>query len=340
MESKLEEIRGQLQDKIEVSRKLKTENTEIIKQRNTCETKQNKIQDRLSQNQLLENQLKEKKSEMKSFQLAQKYLNSKLQFCEDERTNVKSRLKSFGSIISDCKLIVDGEIVNHTMFTDPGLNFNVTIAPSTPDCLLRILAVGGGGHGGTSGGGSGYINYTTRTIISRSSEYKIGIKVGNISQATIVTLDHIDEVRAEPGQTGDYDNGGRGYSGGGAWCLYTVDGCDGGYNGGHGEDRADGKGKGGHGTGEDVTEYKFDHYKLSPGDAGERYKSHGGYYYGGGGGGVLVNDEGPSRSFKPTYGAPSYNHMGQGYGGGGGFHSHRTGITIPGVVILEIETIH
>ena len=131
-------------------------------------------------------------------------------------------------------------------------------------------------------------------------------------------------MRAEPGEDGG-TGGGSGYSGGGAWC-YRTDGCNGGYNGGDGGDGP--YHRGGRGTGEDVTQYKFDHYKLSPGDAGERYMkrldtSYSGYA-GGGGGGVLINGVGPDRYNK---------HQGQGYGGGGGRY-YKDGQ--PGVVILEI----
>merc|ERR1712012_1017724 len=142
---------------------------------------------------------------------------------------------------------------------------------------MKILAIGGGGAGGWgAGGGSGYISYTTRTI----STEEIRIYVGDEGQHSVVTLND-NEVRAEPGEDGGDNNGGSGYSGGGAYCGST-DGCNGGYNGGDGEDGPEYRG--GRGTGEDVTQYKFDHYKLSPGDAGERYNDYGDYYGGGGGG--------------------------------------------------------
>jgi len=221
----------------------------------------------------------------------------------------------------NCRLIVDGENVTHAMFTKTGSWVQVKIDPPTADCDMKILAIGGGGDAWGAGGGSGYISYTTRTI----STEEIRIYVGNQRQHTVVTLND-DEVRAEPGESGGDNNGGSGYSGGGAYCGST-DGCNGGYNGGDGEDGPEDRGgRGGRGTGEDVTQYKFDHYKLSPGDAGEGWKSSYGYYYGGGGGGVLINGVGPDREST---------HQGQGYGGGGA-GGGRYGSGLPGVVILEI----
>ena len=235
-------------------------------------------------------------------------------------TSITKTTTSTSTTQSDeCHLIVDGEKVSHSMFPDPG-NITVKIAPTTAECDMKILAIGGGGGSVYySGGGSGYISYTTRTI----STEEIRIYVGDKEEHSVVSLNNGDEVRAEPGENGRR-KGGSGYSGGGAYCRRT-DGCNGGYNGGDGEDRP--YFRAGRGTGEDVTQYKFDHYKLSPGDAGERYYSSGGYYYGwyygGGGGGVMINGVGPDRESK---------HQGQGYGGGGGaFNSG-----LPGVVILEI----
>merc|ERR1712012_118644 len=113
----------------------------------------------------------------------------------------------------------------------------------------------GGGGAGGWGAGGGS-GYISYTTRTISTE-EIRIYVGDEGQHSVVTLND-NEVRAEPGEDGAEYRGGRG-------------------------------------TGEDVTQYKFDHYKLSPGDAGERYESSYGYYYGGGGGGVLINGVGPDR---------------------------------------------
>ena len=81
----------------------------------------------------------------------------------------------------------------------------------------------------------------------------ISLKVGEgWRKPSIVTIDGITH-EASPGHDGTDDS--DGYSGGGGYG-----GCNGGTNGGHGEGN-----DGGNGTGEDVAEYKFMYYELSPG---------------------------------------------------------------------------
>ena len=102
-----------------------------------------------------------------------------------------------------------------------------------------------------------------------------------------------------------------------------------GTNGGHGGGRT-----GGDGTGEDVTQYKFENYVLSPGGGGYGGYNEHGYRKGGGGGGVLINGEGPARE---------NNGRGEGYGGGGGNYDHQKLMEStmqygqPGVFIIEIS---
>ena len=83
----------------------------------------------------------------------------------------------------------------------------------------------------------------------------------------------------------------------------------------------------GSGTGEDISEYSFTAWTLSPGAGGKCY-SYGSssYYYGGGGGGVMVDGLGPEAS----------QYQGQGYGGGGNrYSSYSDGLK--GVILLEVK---
>ena len=123
---------------------------------------------------------------------------------------------------------------------------------------------------------------------------------------------------ANPGQEGGFYNvGGAGYSGGGQWDY------DGAYSGGY--DGSEGGGsQGGSGTHEDISEYIFTKWKLTPGDGGSHYD-----YYGGGGGGVMVDGSGPG----------TVEYKGQGYGGGGnGITMSGYEIGLPGLVLLEISS--
>ena len=144
--------------------------------------------------------------------------------------------------------------------------------------------------------------------------------------------------------------GGGGYSGGGSGgvdyqigdnFLKDQKGFNGGSNGGNGEgdpgfrDGFDGRAKG---TGENIADYSFKNFKLSPGEGGRyhyySYKENSictncnrAVYYGGGGGGVLVDSKGPTATSS----------QGKGYGGGGGagcLKGCNTGL--PGVILLEV----
>jgi len=227
--------------------------------------------------------------------------------------------KGFG----DCSFQYNGESHRSLMFTEPGLNINVTARPFlSSGCQLRVLAIGGGGEGYGDGGGSGYIQFHSEML---NPETLISLTVGDKSQSSNVTVNG-QTVMAAPGNDVNYYGGGDGYSGGGGHG--TEGNCDGGTDGSDGEDCY--YGDGGHGTGEDVTAYKMDNFVLTPGAGGKSVSDGVIGYYGGGGGGVLVNGQGPQRDNET---------QGEGYGGGGGYHDdsvvHHYGL--PGVILIEVE---
>ena len=88
-------------------------------------------------------------------------------------------------------------------------------------------------------------------------------------------------LMAAAGQDYDGDNGGDGYSGGGATGAYGHDGGSDGSDGGHYGDS-----KGGKGSGLDVGTLNVTRFVLKPGKAGTHYSD-----YGGGGDGILVDGE-------------------------------------------------
>ena len=151
--------------------------------------------------------------------------------------------------------------------------------------------------------------------------------MGDQLQSSLVTINDMT-IEAAPGCGSDEDYfGGDGYSGGGAWGFER--GNDGGSDGGDGQDdfNYDG-GRGGVGSGVNISSLKMLNFELTPGKGGDYYWDNSlGFYYGGGGGGVLVNGEGPERD--------SYT-QGQGYGGGAGRHSQHGGLQ--GVVLLEVSS--
>ena len=128
--------------------------------------------------------------------------------------------------------------------------------------------------------------------------------VGDLGEPSTVTIVNTGEtITAGPGQDGHSSTvgGGDGYCGGGGSAGYTDHiGGYGGTNGGDGEDGTDGQG--GKGTGEDISQFTFTSWSLSPGAGGSEYYG----AYGGGGGGVLVDGAGPEATM----------YQGQGYGGG------------------------
>ena len=235
---------------------------------------------------------------------------------------------------SECGLEYKKEIKKFLTFNEPGVDFNVTIPPSSSECLIRILVIGGGGSADDSGGGSGYIKYHSQKL-PKYKETKISLMVGDQNQTSVVTVGN-KTFTAAAGQQGSSPSvGGDGYSGGGAYSIELKGGygSNGGANGGDGEDGliiAIPFNEGGHGTGEDIKTYPMEQFILSPGAGGKIYEA-GVFYYGGGGGGVLVNGNGPQYDSV---------HQGQGYGGGGGGHFNEDDELIsdglPGVILMEI----
>ena len=204
------------------------------------------------------------------------------------------------------------------MLTDTSVTHNITVH-GTGSCQLRFLAVGGGGRGYYSGGGSGYIRYGSTTIESGSEGAVIIADVGDHKEASTISINggmyKAESGKDRKGGDNESNQGGDGYSGGGDHSGTSEGGSDG--SKGDGED-------GGMGTGQDVTKYVFSAWSLSPGKGG---KIHTGCTTacGGGGGGVLVDGKGPESS----------EYKGQGFGGGGsGASSSQFGLQ--GLILLEL----
>ena len=84
-------------------------------------------------------------------------------------------------------------------------------------CQLRLLAVGGGGHGNVCGGGSGFIRYRTLEISQAHSPYTVKISINRTSSSVdIYGTNGFSPVviTASPGQDATETRGGEGYSGG------------------------------------------------------------------------------------------------------------------------------
>ena len=93
---------------------------------------------------------------------------------------------------------------------------------------------------------------------------------------------------------------------------------------------------GGRGTGENISSYYFENYKLSFGMEGDfysHYSQYGEEYTGGGGGGVLINGDGPGKRVNKV-GLKEYR--GEGFGGGGNYHEDNDNDGHSGVIIIEI----
>ena len=151
----------------------------------------------------------------------------------------------------------------------------------------------------------------------------INAKVGARENPSTFEVDGL-MTAAESGERGDgvFASGGDGYSGGGGRGL-----CYGGSDGRDGVCIDGGMGVGS-GTGEDLRNFTFESWTLTPGDGGVYFEESWHYYYGGGGGGVIVNGAGPE---------DDYGLQGQGYGGGGnGYYKFDDGKQ--GVILLEIES--
>ena len=211
-----------------------------------------------------------------------------------------------------CQLIYNGVGNRSLLLTDSAYVF-VDSFTETGDCPVKILAVGPGGNGNYGGGGgSGLFAYFEGLFTVNAT---LPILVDSDSDTSVSLPSIGEEVTAAKGGSGKAPNGGGGdgYSGGGSDSL-EVKGNRGGSNGGNGEGDA-----GGLGSGQDISEFVFVNFKLTPGAGGEPSGRNGG-----GGGGVLINDQGP----------PPYGSRGLGYGGGGGGRSESGA---RGVVIMEVD---
>merc|ERR1712179_85047 len=146
---------------------------------------------------------------------------------------------------ADCSFHYEGHNHTHLMFTEPGVDITFSTSGGSyftdTECQIRVLAVGGGGLGYHGGGGSGYIQYNTRTI---SGPALISVMVGDHGEASTFFMGNTGwRLRAEHGQDGGNNWGGDGYSGGAGFGT-----CNGGSAGSEGEcGNAVGSG-----TGEDV----------------------------------------------------------------------------------------
>lgn len=212
-----------------------------------------------------------------------------------------------------CEFQLEGGNSQQLLLSEPGKEQSITVVSYGGRCTVRVLAVGGGGEGGNNaGGGSGYLNFFTAVLPPVTSE--ITARVGWGRDKSVVMI-YGSTYSAAPGLDGL--NGGSGYSGGGGSCS-----CDGGSNGLPGPNQW---WSGGQGTGEDIAQYAFKNFSLSPGIGGE-YVPSSLYSSGGGGGGVIVNGESPSHSES----------QGEGYGGGGSGDMYSEMGGLPGIIIMEI----
>ena len=225
------------------------------------------------------------------------------------------------SYTNGCFFEVNGDRLESLVVTEDEVDLAVIAAGS---CELTVLAVGGGGRGYGSGGGSGYLQYQKKRIDQFSGITSINAKAGGPDNPSSVTYNNGTIVLANPGQGGNLGGGGKGYSGAGQFIRDTLDG----YNGG--SDGSDGEGSpSGSGTGEDIREYVFKTWTLTPG-AGGVDQGCSINQCGGGGGGVLVDGAGPDSDY-------SY-YRGRGYGGGGN-GGYEFFFGLPGIVLLEISSV-
>ena len=59
------------------------------------------------------------------------------------------------------------------IFTQPGVEVELSSLSVQTPCQLRVLAVGGGGNGALGGGGSGYVQYFSQALTSTPSNIKL-----------------------------------------------------------------------------------------------------------------------------------------------------------------------
>jgi len=220
-----------------------------------------------------------------------------------------------------CHFSVGDNTENLTIYkaTDTLSNTSLSFPPEAlfSSCELTIVAIGGGGsHGNYGGGGSGYIETASISLIAnRTLLVHVG---GGTEESRVVTAAGETIVRAHPGKYGGSYNGGDGYSGGGAGGGKYQYGGSGGSNGGDGNDSSNGV-PGGKGSGLDISTIALEHFKLTPAAGGDSCG-----ISGGGGGGVLVDGQGP----------PGPHNEGGSYGAGGGgctYYEHQ------GIILIEIK---
>ena len=183
---------------------------------------------------------------------------------------------------SMCFLKRNGEIHQSLLLTDTTAQINMTIM-AVESCHLRILTIGAGASGGVNGGGSGYLHY--ENIVLKQGMYSVMAKVANGSENGYESsMVGVFGIFGDTIHTANNAYGMNGYSGGarqGSECVAGSDGSDGHCSGS------------GSGTGEDIRDYAFNTWKLTPGDPGRGSFSQWSGPLGGGGGGILVDGSGP-----------------------------------------------
>ena len=166
-----------------------------------------------------------------------------------------------------CALKIPGMKSTKLLLTETAEPLRVTIETGDAECLLTIVAIGGGGGdnmGAMAGGGSGYVEWTQRTV---SETMEVEVTVGNGtsynywapccgcgaragasaviwwggSEVLLVANPGGDPHGTEPGEDWHGGYGGDGYSGGGG----KIEGAgNGGMDGGDGTGTGGGKGQG------------------------------------------------------------------------------------------------
>ena len=235
---------------------------------------------------------------------------------------------------------MDGESSKSVMITAVAEPKEISVSGAGA-CEVTLLLVGSGGYSrsGCAGAGSGHLVYSAlqlsagtvlRAVVGQGSGYADHVHEGNTSVlfSTPVTIDGItvEGIMAQPAEVAGFNNGGSGYSGGGgAGYCESPNPQFAGEGGSDGSDGRDGyRGQGGEGTGEDISNYVFASWTLTPGVGGKTASSR----FGGGGGGILVDGAGP----QPI------NTVGQGYGGGAsGYGGDPDRFGVPGLILMEIN---
>jgi len=270
-----------------------------------------------------------------------------------------SETKSTGH--GHCAIRIPGIKSTKLLLTETTDPMSVTIdMGDMSECILTIVAIGGGGgdiKGAMAGGGSGYVEWTQRTV---RETFTVEATVGNATTfnywapccgcgaragASAVIWWERNEVLliAQPGgdahgpQPGDDWHGaygGDGYCGGGEKvdCAGNggMDGSDGTCTGG------------GKGSGVNVRDIPVKQFSLTPGAGG----CNGSGGRAGGGGGVVIDGDAPwdgaSHDGHPMNEdgtaacGDKWARNGEGYGAGG-FGYGNTGLN--GAVLFEIEPI-